>query len=406
MTRKRILVTHLDALFPKVMASQDHAYKMVKRLAQDHIVDIATTVRNEQELIESRRHLEGICNTFYPIVPINPENDIFKRKLRGAQFWLNHLISHAPHHYFYAGRRTVMRQLQRIVEHNKYNIVQAEYWHMAQLFRYIDSNIFKAIDTHDVLFDKKRQEIHQQYGAQPPSSKRKEFEKYKQLEIEHLKLADLIIAVSSSDLKMFSDLNLGNHGILAKIGQDMEYFRERANIPKENTILFYGSMGGEHNIYSFFRFWKHIYPVIQNQIPDLRLLVVGSSPPDSIMRLDDGKNVIVTGYVEDVREYLPTAKVAVIPLDVAAGFRSRTIEVMAMGIPVVGTHKALDSIEMEHGRHGFISDNNTGMANYVIDLLRNDSLLINMSRECRKFVEREYSIDATYGNLSRHYLSL
>jgi glycosyltransferase involved in cell wall biosynthesis len=406
MTRKKILITHLDALFPKVMANQDFVYRMVKRLSRDHIVDIATTVRNDQELSESRKHLGEICNTFYPITPINPETSILKRKLRGAQFWFNHQFFHIPHYYFYAGHNTVMRQIQNIVERNKYDIIQAEYWYMGQLFAHINANIFKVIDTHDVLFDKKAQEAHHLYGEKPPSSKLKELKKYKQLEIEHLKLADLIIAVSSSDLKMFSDLNLGNQSILVYIGQDMEYFRDQSSTPKENVVLFYGSMGGKHNINAFFRFWEHIYPVIKRQIPDLRLLVVGSSPPDSIMKLDDGKTINVTGYVEDVRDYLSTAKVAVIPLDVAAGFRSRTIETMAMGIPIVGTHKALDSIEMEHGRHGFISENNADMANYIVELLRNDSLLTSMAKECRSFVEAKYSIDATIGKLSHYYLSL
>src|SRR4051794_33436141 len=150
--RKKILIVHLDSLFPKVMASQDTVFKMVKRLSQDHVVDIATTVRNDVEFAESRKNLAGICNVFYPIVPINPERSQIRRKLAGLQFLLHERLWGHPLHYFYAGHDSVMSQLAGIVERNRYDIVQAEYWYMAQLFSRIDQNIIRVVDTHDVLF--------------------------------------------------------------------------------------------------------------------------------------------------------------------------------------------------------------------------------------------------------------
>src|SRR5689334_17258094 len=167
--RKKILIVHLDALFPKVMASQDTVFKMVKRLSRDHRVDIATTVRNDLELTESRKRLAGICNAFYPIVPINPEGSQIRRKLAGMQFMLHQRLFGTPHHYFYAGRESVMSQLAAIVARNRYDVVQAEYWYMAQLFDRIDRDIIRVVDTHDVLFDKKRQELERRYGAHPPA---------------------------------------------------------------------------------------------------------------------------------------------------------------------------------------------------------------------------------------------
>lgn len=407
MREKRILVTHLDALFPKVMASQDTVFKMVKRLARDHIVDIATTVRTDYELAESQRNLAGVCNAFYPITPINPADSQLRRKLHSLQFGLYHLARGYPHHYFYAGRKSVLSQLTGIVQNAQYDVVQAEYWYMAQIFDRLEPRIFKAIDTHDVLFDKKRQELARDYGPNPPALKLRALGKYRELEIACLKRADLLIAVSSADLRTFADLKLGNQRLLVAVGQDLDYFTDRSGRDrKENIVLFYGSMGGNENIDAFFRFWVRIWPTIRAAVPDARLLVVGANPPDAIKRLHNGKVVTVTGFVEDVRPYLSQAKVTVIPLDVAAGFRSRTVEVMAMGVPVVGTHRALDNIEMEHGRQGFISDDDTEMAVHTAKLLLDDTLRQHMSKECRTFVAERYSIEATIGKLSTFYTDL
>ena len=52
----------------------------------------------------------------------------------------------------------------------------------------------------------------------------------------------------------------------------------------------------------------------------------------------------------------------ILPMSIAGGFRTRVVEVMAMGVPVIGTHNALDCLEMENGIHGFITDNDSEMA--------------------------------------------
>ena len=80
MSKKKILIINSISLFPKVMASQDRVLNIVRRLSQDHIVDLTTPIRSQNELTESKDKLEKICNRFYPIPAINPENKILKRK--------------------------------------------------------------------------------------------------------------------------------------------------------------------------------------------------------------------------------------------------------------------------------------------------------------------------------------
>jgi glycosyltransferase involved in cell wall biosynthesis len=103
---------------------------------------------------------------------------------------------------------------------------------------------------------------------------------------------------------------------------------------------------------------------------------------------------------------LAKATVMVLPLNVAGGFRSRSIEVMAMGIPIVGTSQALSNLELENGKHGYISDFDNEIANYLIKLLTNIGQLQKMSKACKEFVTKKYSIETTYGKLSNFYSSI
>ena len=79
---------------------------------------------------------------------------------------------------------------------------------------------------------------------------------------------------------------------------------------------------------------------------------------------------------------------------------------MAMGIPVVGTHRALDCVGMQSGTHGFIEDSDEDMAAQAVNLMTNAELRTNLSDNCVKFAMERYSIDATFGKLSEYYFNL
>src|SRR5262249_47253128 len=158
---------------------------------------------------------------------------------------------------------------------------------------------FTAIDTHDVLSDRERQQVFRRHDDDPPPRARRALATYRELEIRCLRLADLVIAISADDQAAFAGLELGNQTLLVPIGQDLDRFTpDGAAVAKDDVVLFYGNLGGHNNVQAFFRMWRAIFPLIRQRVPGARLLVVGANPPDSIRRLHDGHGVIVTGFVE------------------------------------------------------------------------------------------------------------
>lgn len=406
MKQKKILIANHTSLFPKTMANQDRVVNMIKRLAQDHLVDVAAPYRNEEELELSRKHLQPICNQFLPFLAVNPSNDHVKRKFHRLSSYFSYYVFGNPHLYYYSTRKEYSSSFARIVRATHYDIIQAEYWHMANCLALPDYPVLKVIDTHDVLFDKVAQTLYQKHGPKLPFLATRELKRYKELEIRHLKYADLLLTISSADDQLFSKLGIADQTLLVPSGQDVSYFNALRAQPKEDVILFYGSMGGQENIDAFFRLWRSIFPLIKEKIPTAKILVVGANPPSSIRRLVDDKKLSVTGFVDDVRPHLAAANVTLLPLEVAAGFRSRVVDVMAMGIPVIGTHKALDCLEMQNGTHGFIADSDEAMASRAITLLSNPELRAQMSDNCVRFATQRYSMDATFGALSDFYSAL
>lgn len=406
MSKKKILIVMGGPLFPKTMASQDRVYKMIKRLSMDHTVDVATFIRDNHEKEVSQQNLNDVCRNFYPIPAINPKGSFFKRGFHRVKYLFLYYLAGASRYYYYYGNKKSINKIVDIINTNTYDIVQIEFCTLFNIFKKIETNCIKVIDTHVLLLEARERSLKNKYGDNIPFFQRRELKKYGELEKEALQLADVIISISKDDYVSLKQMFPHKKNIIIFTGQDIDYFIGYKTNPGKHTILFYGNMGTSFNIKAFSRFKDSILPLIKNEIVDVKVLVVGANPPDSIKKSDNGKDMIVTGFVDDVREYLSKATLMVLPLDIGAGFRSRVVDVMSMGIPVIGTHLALDSIEMAHGTHGYVTDSNEEMAGYAITLLNDPGSRKKMAEECKTFVSGKYSIEATYGILSQYYSSI
>lgn len=374
MSKKKILITMSDTLFPQTMASQARVYHMIKRLSRDHTVDVVTHVRDERELKESLDKLKDVCRNFYPLPARNPRNNRLK--------WLYHSVMARVHyylfgtwrrHYYVAGRR-VIRRLADIVKKNNYDIVQIEYSSQSELFKHIGPKVFKVIDTQSLGHAARVRFAHDEHGETLPFFLRREIKKFGVLENEAIRSADLVISVSRQNQEVLREVSPHNDNLVIYSGMDIDYFKSYETAPEPKTIVFYGNMGTWFNVGGFFRFHKKILPLIKQRIPDVKVMVVGAHPSPEMKALDNGQDMIVTGFVDDVRDYLGKATVMVLPLDISGGFRSRIVDVMAMGIPVVGTHNALDSVEMTDGVHGYVRDGDEEMAEMTAKIIEDPAL--------------------------------
>lgn len=390
------------------MASQDRVFKMVKRLAQDHQVDLTTIVKNSNELNLSKKKISKYINNFWPVISLNYNKNRISRKIIGFNWYLNYLLFGISSRHFYWGHKKIINQLNNIIILNNYNIVQVEGWYIGKILNSTASSTYKVIDTIDVLYEKKEREYRDIYGDNLPFFKRREVSKYKNSEIKITKSADIVISISKQDQDTFKGLAPKSEHVLIPCGQDIS-FHKNFSLKVEDklpTILFYGSLGSKQNIDAFFRFFYKIFPQIKNIIPEVHLIVLGANPSKGIRRLNNNENIEVTGFVEDVRPFIARSSIKILPMDLAGGFRSRVVEVMAMGVPVLGTHNALDSIGFSNGIEGIIEDDDRLLAESAVELLTDSSLLKSMSKAAQVFAEKKYNIEATYGKLSKYYSAL
>jgi glycosyltransferase involved in cell wall biosynthesis len=109
--------------------------------------------------------------------------------------------------------------------------------------------------------------------------------------------------------------------------------------------------------------------------------------------LADLPGVAVTGRVSDVRPYLSSASVAVVPLRICRGIQNKVLEAMAMGMPVVATPAAFEGIEAEPGTDLLVARDPQAFARHVCELIDDADARSRLGQAARKRVELRYCWD-------------
>jgi sugar transferase (PEP-CTERM/EpsH1 system associated) len=155
------------------------------------------------------------------------------------------------------------------------------------------------------------------------------------------------------------------------------------------TLLFTGAMDYQANVDGVLWFCRTALPRLQDTIPDLRLFIVGANPVPEVRQLA-GENVVVTGYVQDIRTYYRQADLCVIPLRLARGVQNKALEAMAMGKPVVTTSKVQQGIQATPEQDLLLADTPQEFVSQVLRLLRDRELSGELGKRGREFVLQSF----------------
>jgi sugar transferase (PEP-CTERM/EpsH1 system associated) len=180
-------------------------------------------------------------------------------------------------------------------------------------------------------------------------------------------------------------------------GVNTEYFKRDSALPPPAVpaVIFTGDMSYLPNEDAVVFFATRVYPLIRQQIGDIRFLIVGRNPGRRVQELSRISGVEVTGFVPDVRIWLAKAQVAVAPFRIAAGIQNKILEAMAFGLPVVATPRAVQGL---YGRIAELVD--TGdtpeeLSSQIVVLLRNFELARSKGMDGRCGVIEDYRWDHT-----------
>lgn len=160
-------------------------------------------------------------------------------------------------------------------------------------------------------------------------------------------------------------------------------------VPNVYNIVFVGSMFYEPNIVAVEYFVKEVLPLIINKYPDTKFYIVGNRPSKEVLALSSD-SVIVTGFVEDVWDYLKKATVVVAPMQTGAGLQNKILEALAVRACVVTTPIGFEGLIHDEGAP-LVANSNEIMAQMICELFGNSMKREMMGIAAFTYVKRYYS---------------
>jgi glycosyltransferase involved in cell wall biosynthesis len=203
---------------------------------------------------------------------------------------------------------------------------------------------------------------------------------------------DLCAMVSEQDRAASLQMLSGYHGPIEVVPNGVDCDRNRPGLaPVEPQRLVYnGALTYQANYDAVKYFLTEIYPIIQKTRPDVTLSITGSTAGVNLEGLPLSDGVMLTGYVDDIRQVVASSCVCVVPIQEGGGTRLKILEAMALGTPVVSTSKGVEGIEARHGEHLLLADDAASFAECTLTLLRDASLRQRLAVNARRLVEEHY----------------
>jgi polysaccharide biosynthesis protein PslH len=234
----------------------------------------------------------------------------------------------------------------------------------------------------------------------------------KALEIEKslFKKVDSFICCSEVDYEKLVHLNQYKvGGAIIPNGVDImaKPFDESINKNKLKNLLFCGSLNYFPNMQGLLWFYKDVFPLLKQQIPDISLTIIGNINCNKYYEdLIADTSVRFIGNVESVVPYYQGSSVAIVPLLSGSGTRLKLLEAMSMGNPVVSTTIGAEGIDYINGKHLLVADTAIGFADQIVTLINNSEHFDIMRTSALDFVKSKYSWEIIGDDLNNYLGSL
>ena len=220
-----------------------------------------------------------------------------------------------------------------------------------------------------------------------------EIERLKNAEEYYSNLYDGVIFVSDAETEELNKRLVAPKCQTITLGVDFQYFSEKNEVNNnKNYLAFVGNFGYTPNVDSLKIIVNELLPKLKDEI---KLLVIGKVSQE-ITSLYETDRVIFVGMVDDLRKYVKRASVFVCPIAYGSGIKTKILEAMAMGLPVVTNSIGGEGLAAINGKDYIITDDFDDMANKISELISDDNLRKYIGENGSEYVRKYHQWETVY----------
>lgn len=173
--------------------------------------------------------------------------------------------------------------------------------------------------------------------------------------------------------------------------------------PLAHTMLFVGKMSSEVNTEAAVWLCRKVLPLVQKEIPDIRLVIAGASPSPKVQALSS-ESVIIAGGYDTPDKFYHSASIVVIPVFYGGGVKGKLLEAVSFKRPVITTQHGAMGTNFINGKHILVRDTCDSFARACIDVLKNPEAYEDMVNQAFVLFYNAYSWEIIGKNYD-HFLN-
>ena len=153
------------------------------------------------------------------------------------------------------------------------------------------------------------------------------------------------------------------------------------------TVSLIGSMNWQPSLSAAERLLTRLWPEVKRRVPEARVEVVGWEARRALARFVDEPGVTVVENVAETRPYFEAASVLVYAPGRGSGMKIKVQEALAYGVPVVTNAEGAEGLPAVDGVHAGLADDDAGLIDRTVALLRDPTAQDRQRRAARTLVE-------------------
>ncbi|MCX7098128.1 MAG: TIGR03087 family PEP-CTERM/XrtA system glycosyltransferase [Methylococcales bacterium] len=394
---KLLYLTHRIP-YPPNKGDKIRSYHFLKYLASEYDVYLGTFIDDPSDWQYAGK-LDGLCVETH-ILELKP----FQAKIKCLQGFLTGEALSLP---YYKSQSMQDWVSQTIKTHGIKKVLVFSSAMMQFVMPLLQDGIEVIVDFVDVDSDKWRQYADKKHGITRWIYQR-ESKCLLDYEIKVAGQTKASLFVSEAEAALFKRLapNLSEKIGHINNGIDIDHFSPDLKFSSpysegQQALVFTGAMDYWPNVDAVVWFAHDVFPQILINHPAIKFYIVGSKPSKEVEDLArNNQNIVVTGFVDDVRPYVAHATIAVAPLRIARGIQNKVLEAMAMAKQVVATYAAMEGIPFNDSLAVVVVDDAAIMAQQIDRLLGSGPISTVLSAN-RAYVKANYNWEHNVNGLIR-----
>ncbi len=289
----------------------------------------------------------------------------------------------------------------------KFDIIQLESIYVAMYINTIKkySSAKIVIRTHNI-----ENEIWQQKSKLEKNIFKKKYlsilsNQLKKEEITYIQKADAIASITEHDLNWIKNytkqINVRSFPFAININE----YNIVVNQVEKKSLFFIGALDWFPNEDGLIWFLENVWNQFLKKHPDYKLYIAGRGMSNEFKQKQI-KNVEILGEVSDVKQFILSKKIMIVPLMLGGGMRVKIIEGMALGKLIISTSIGAEGILCRDKKNILIANTADEFLNALTYCIDNEQLIDEIAKNAKKLVVENYDNLAVTNRLLQFYKSL